>query len=101
MEELAAMAGGFRSGFSKQSASDGSLVVGQLELSDGQMPRASSEIVPDTGLWDSSAVVQGTPSNRLVLDGRFCSRIVIAADSLGQHATLLFAVFVLFVPLSC
>lgn len=83
MEELAAMAGGIRSGFSKQPASDGDLAVGYLELSDSSMPRASREVVPDTGLRDPHAAVQGTPSNRLLLDRRFCSRIVVTPDSLG------------------
>jgi hypothetical protein len=45
--------------------------------------------------------VPGTPFDRLVVDGRFCSRIVVAADSLGYHVTLLFAVFVLFVEIPC
>jgi hypothetical protein len=96
MEELAAMVGGIRSGLSKQPTFDGCLAVGHLELSDPQMPRASPEVVPNIGRWDFRAVLQGTPSNQLLLDGRFCSRIVVAADSLGWHITLLFALFVLF-----
>lgn len=83
MEELAAVAGGIRSGLSKQPALDGDLAVGHLELSDPQMPRASPEIVPNIGLWHFRAVLQNTASNRLLLDGRFRSRIVVTADSLG------------------
>lgn len=83
LEELAAMAGGIRSGPSKQLSPYGVLAVCQLELSDHTMPRASPEVVPDTGLWVPGIAVPGTPSDRLVLDGRFCSRIVVAADSLG------------------
>ena len=83
MEELAAMAGGIRSGPSKQLSPYGVLAVCQLELSDPAMPRASPEVVPDTGLRVLGVAVPGTPFDRLVVDGRFCSRIVIAADSLG------------------
>ena len=47
------------------------------------MPRASPEVVADIGLRNPGAVVQGTAFNRLVLDGRLCSRIIVAPDSLG------------------
>ena len=83
LEELAAMAGGIRSGPSKQLSPYGVLAVCQLELSDPTMPRASPEVVPDTGFRVPGITVPGTPSDRLVLDVRFCSRIVVAADSLG------------------
>jgi len=101
LEELAAMARGIRSGTSKQLSPYGVLAVCQLELSDHSMPRASPEVVPDTWLRVPGIAVPGTPSDRLVLDGRFCGRIVVAADSLGQHVTLLFAVPVLFVEIPC
>src|SRR5271170_8144808 len=101
VEELASVACRIRSGASQQLSPYGVLAVGQLELSDPTMPRASRKIVPDTGLRVPGVAEPGTSSDRLVLDGRFCSRIVVAADSLGEHVTLLFAVFVLFVEIPC
>jgi hypothetical protein len=77
------MAGRIWSGSSKQLSPHGVFAVRQLELSDHTMPRASPEVVPDTELWVPGIALPGTPSNRLLLDGRFCSRIVVAADSLG------------------
>jgi hypothetical protein len=43
--------------------------------------------------------VQGTPSHRLVLDGRLCGGVGIAANSVGKHGLVLFAVFILFVEI--
>src|SRR5258708_38134106 len=83
VEGLASVASRIRSSPSKQLSPYGVLAIGQLELSDPAMPRASPEVVPDTGLRVPGITVPGTPSDRLVLDGRFCSRIVVAEDSLG------------------
>src|ERR1700720_955920 len=83
VEELASVASRIRSSPSKQLSPYGVLAVGQLELSDSAMPRAAPEVVPDTGLRVPSVAVPGAPPDRLVLDGRFSSRIVVAADSLG------------------
>jgi hypothetical protein len=43
--------------------------------------------------------VQGTPSYWLVLDGRLCGGITIAANSVGEHGLVLFAMFILFVEI--
>jgi hypothetical protein len=83
LEELAAMAGGIRSGPSKQLSPYGRLAVGQLELPDVAMPRASPEVLPDARLRNCRAALQGAPSHWMVLDGRLCGGIGIAADSLG------------------
>ena len=99
MEELAAMGRRIWRGASEQLSINGSLGVGQLEFSDTAMPRASPEVVTDIGLRVLGIAVPGAPPDRLVLDRRFSSRIVVAADSLGQRVTLLFAVFVLFVEI--
>lgn len=93
------MVGGIRSGASKQLPSDGGLAVSQLELSDPAMPRASPEVIPDTGLRDHRAVVQGTPFNRLVLDRWFYGGVGIPANAVGKHGLVLFPVFILFVEI--
>jgi hypothetical protein len=43
--------------------------------------------------------VQGTPSHWLVLDGRLCGGVGIAANSVGKHGLVLFAVSILFVEI--
>ena len=93
------MACGIRSGASKQLSPYGRLAVGQLELSDAAMPRASPEVVPDARLRNHRAVVQGAPSHRLVLDGRLCGGVGIAANFVGEHGFVLFAVLILFVEI--
>src|SRR5712692_433869 len=99
LEELAAMAGGIRSGASKQLSPYGRLAVGQLELSDAAMSRASPEVLPDTGFRVPGVAVQSPPSDRVVLDGWFCGGIGIAANSVGEHGLVLFALFILFVEI--
>ena len=99
LEELATVAGRIWSSASEQLPSDGGLAFGQLELSDPAMPRASPEVIADTGLWDHRALVQGTPFNRLVLDRWLCGGIGIPANFVGKHHLELFAVFILFVEI--
>ena len=63
------------------------------------MPRASPEVVPDARFRKHRAVVQSPPSHWLVLDGRLCGGFGIAANSVGKHGLVLFAVFILFVEI--
>ena len=93
------MAGGIRSGASKQLSPYGRLAFGQLELSHPAMPRASPEVVLDARLRNHRASVQSPPSHWLVLDGGLRRGFGIATNFVGKHRLVLFAVFILFVEI--
>jgi hypothetical protein len=100
LEELAAMAGRIWCGATEQFPADGSFLIPELELSAASMPRIAESDIAHSRLWPCCIALPGVIANWMVVGGWFCCWIDLQENNMGQHVTLLRALFVLFIEIS-